>query len=83
VNKFKSIKPGDVFSTIEDGKSDAKTKGDKRTFKCITDSTVELITPSQYQITMDSAYRDGSWKKTCVNDVEPEWYKQRGFEVVS
>ena len=79
---MKKIKSGDIFSTPDVGKVNAKDKGDKRTFRCIDKDHVELIEPSKYQVCMDPAFRDGSWKKSAINHIEHEWYKQRGFEVI-
>ena len=81
MNNLKKIAFGDTF-TVTHSPCPITKMTDKRVFKCLGPDKVELLVPSDTQINADSAFRDGSWKDVAVSDIEPEWYRQRGFEVV-
>jgi hypothetical protein len=74
--EMKQIRPGDIFEDRSGHREDV------RTYKCHSAQLVELIKPSTYQKKMDMSFRTGKWKESCKSWVEPEWYFQRGFEVI-
>jgi len=54
----------------------------RQTFQCLGERGVRLVCPSKDQCMFDEAFRSGAWKKTAHNEIEAEWYRQRGYEYV-
>lgn len=71
---YKKLKKGDLFKCYGSSAED-----DLRIFKAISSHVVENIGSSNYQIKMDSMHRNRKENQVFTSDIEPNWYKKRGF----
>ena len=78
---LKQIQPGDIF-VVKHSKCTMTGMTDHRTYKCIDETHILLVKPSDSQINADEWFRkDWSPDKETVVEVDPKWYPARGFEV--
>ena len=75
---MKEINKGDLFKVRHDSGT-SKLK-DERLYSAISENEVRLVNPSEFQIGSDGCFRDGTYDFSFISQVEPDWYKQRGYE---
>ncbi len=75
---MKELHKGDLFKVRHDtGTSDFS---DERLYSAISPYQVRLAKASEYQVASEQCFRDGTYDYSLISQVEPEWYKQRGYE---